>query len=67
MRPLPKCVHAVQNVTDIVVLVVSANDSIMPQTIEAINHAKGRESTFDCRDQQNRPDTNPQKIGQTFI
>ncbi len=28
------------NVTDIVVLVVSAADSIMPQTIEAINHAK---------------------------
>ncbi len=28
------------NVTDIVVIVVSAEDSIMPQTIEAINHAK---------------------------
>jgi translation initiation factor IF-2 len=28
------------NVTDIVVLVVAANDSIMPQTVEAINHAK---------------------------
>jgi len=28
------------NVTDIVILVVAANDSIMPQTIEAINHAK---------------------------
>ena len=28
------------NVTDIVVLVVAANDSIMPQTIEAISHAK---------------------------
>lgn len=28
------------NVTDIVVIVVAANDSIMPQTIEAINHAK---------------------------
>ena len=27
-------------VTDIVILVVAANDSVMPQTIEAINHAK---------------------------
>jgi len=28
------------NVTDICIIVVAANDSIMPQTIEAINHAK---------------------------
>ena len=29
--------------TDIVILVVAANDSVMPQTIEAINHAKAAE------------------------
>ncbi|MGE9269932.1 MAG: translation initiation factor IF-2 [Verrucomicrobiales bacterium] len=34
------------DITDIVVLVVAANDGLMPQTLEAIEHAKNSEKTI---------------------
>lgn len=56
------------NVTDIVVLVVSANDSIMPQTIEAINHAKAAKVPLIVAiNKIDLPDANPQKVRQDLL
>jgi translation initiation factor IF-2 len=52
-------------VTDIAVLVVAADDGIMPQTVEAINHAKEADlSIVVAINKIDKPDANPDRIMQ---
>ncbi len=56
------------NVTDIVVIVVSAEDSVMPQTVEAINHAKAAEVPIIIAvNKIDLPGANPAKIKQDLL
>ncbi|MGQ9818771.1 MAG: translation initiation factor IF-2 [Candidatus Kapaibacteriales bacterium] len=52
-------------VTDIVVLVVAADDAVMPQTIEAINHARAANVPMIIAiNKIDKPDANPDRIRQ---
>ena len=51
--------------TDIVILVVAADDAVMPQTIEAINHSKAAGvSIVVAINKMDKPGANPDKIKQ---
>ncbi len=52
-------------VTDIVILVVAANDGVMPQTVEALNHAKAAKvPILVAVNKCDHPNANPMKVRQ---
>ena len=52
-------------VTDVAILVVAADDGIMPQTIESINHAKAAEIPIIVAiNKMDKPNANPDRIKQ---
>ncbi|MCH4008088.1 translation initiation factor IF-2 [Companilactobacillus sp.] len=56
------------DITDIVVLVVAADDGVMPQTIEAINHAKAaNDPIIVAVNKIDKPGANPQHVTEQLM
>ena len=56
------------NVTDIVILIIAADDGVMPQTKEAISHAKSANVPIIVAiNKCDKPDSNPQKIKEQLL